>query len=76
MNFFLDGNIIVGTQQGHLLMYSIRANSDQKRDVTLLRSNKNFSRKPINQVAVVPEHQIIVSLSGNFFFNINGGFQV
>lgn len=55
-----DENLVVGTRQGHLLMYSVT----QHWNVSILRSNKNFSRKPIVQVAVVPEHQIIVSLSG------------
>lgn len=56
-----DENLVVGTRQGHLLMYSVT----QHWNVSILRSNKNFSRKPIVQVAVVPEHQIIVSLSDN-----------
>lgn len=55
---------MVGTRQGHLLMYSVTPGSTRRWDVALLCSNKNFSRKPIIQVAVVPEHQIIVSLSG------------
>jgi len=32
--------------------------------VHLLRSNKYFAKKPILQLAVVPEHQILISLSG------------
>ena len=56
-----DGNLVVGTRQGHLLMYSV---GESGADVQLLRSNKNFSRKPITQVAVVPHHQIIISLAG------------
>ncbi|KAG0702685.1 Vam6/Vps39-like protein [Chionoecetes opilio] len=60
-----DENLVVGTKQGHLLMYSVTPGTLRRWDVALLCSNKNFSRKPIVQVAVVPEHQIIVSLSDN-----------
>lgn len=60
-----DGNLVVGTRQGHLLMYTVTPGTTRRWDVALLCSNKNFSRKPIVQVAVVPEHQIIVSLSDN-----------
>nr|CAG4643012.1 EOG090X0131 [Ilyocryptus agilis] len=66
-----EDHLLVGTQQGHLLMYSVLqgpSNSpdsphSQKCEVHLLRSNKYFARKPIQQLAVVPEHQILVSLS-------------
>ncbi|KAK4324087.1 hypothetical protein Pmani_005270 [Petrolisthes manimaculis] len=63
--FAYDENLVVGTRQGHLLMYSVTPGTTRRWDVALLCSNKNFSRKPILQVAVVPEHQIIVSLSDN-----------
>lgn len=57
---------MVGTRQGHLLMYSVGYRyGDQKPDVQLLRYNKNFSKKPIQQLAVVPEYQLLISLSGN-----------
>ncbi|XP_068220684.1 vam6/Vps39-like protein isoform X3 [Palaemon carinicauda] len=59
-----EDNLVVGTRQGHLLMYAVTETSQGRWDVSLLCSNKNFSRKPISQVQVVPEHQIIVSLSG------------
>ncbi|XP_021925898.1 vam6/Vps39-like protein isoform X1 [Zootermopsis nevadensis] len=61
-----DDNLLVGTHQGHLLMYSVGCrNGDQKPDVQLLRYNKNFSKKPIQQLAVVPEYQLLISLSDN-----------
>jgi len=53
-------------------MYNV-SNPDCDSDIQLLRSNKKFSTKPITQVAAVPHHQILVSLSGNlhrFFQNI------
>nr|CAG4646809.1 EOG090X0131 [Megafenestra aurita]SVE92222.1 EOG090X0131 [Megafenestra aurita] len=68
-----DDHLLVGTQQGHLLMYSVLqgANNSNTSDhslgsrceVHLLRSNKYFAKKPIQQLAVVPEHQILISLS-------------
>ncbi|XP_049943822.1 vam6/Vps39-like protein [Schistocerca serialis cubense] len=72
-----DDNLLVGTKTGHLLMYSIlcrgtnsydataSGSGANKHDVQLLRYNKNFSKKPIQQLAVVPDYQILVSLSDN-----------
>lgn len=69
----LDEHLLVGTHQGHLLMYSVLQGmsnhldcSSPKSEVHLLRSNKYFARKPIQQLAVVPEHQILICLSGMF----------
>lgn len=63
---FADDNLLVGTCQGHLLMYSVSCRyGDQKPEVQLLRYNKNFSKKPVKQLAVVPEYQLLISLSGN-----------
>jgi len=60
-----DDNLLVGTRHGHLLMYSVSCRyGEQKPDVQLLRYNKNFSKKPIQQLAVVPEYQLLISLSG------------
>ena len=63
-----DELLLVGTHQGHLLMYSVLQGTDNaaipKCEVHLLRSNKYFAKKPIVQLAVVPEHQILISLSG------------
>lgn len=62
---FADDNLLVGTRHGHLLMYSVSCRyGEQKPDVQLLRYNKNFSKKPIQQLAVVPEYQLLISLSG------------
>ena len=61
-------NLLVGTKEGHLLMYSVQTNEEsneqqQQPQVQLLRTNKNFSRnKPISQLAVVPEYSIMVAL--------------
>uniref|UniRef100_A0A1B6MRH7 CNH domain-containing protein n=1 Tax=Graphocephala atropunctata TaxID=36148 RepID=A0A1B6MRH7_9HEMI len=59
-------NLLVGTRQGHLLMYKVTSRyGDPKHEVTLLRYSKNFSKKPIQQLAVVPEYEILVRLSDN-----------
>ncbi|KAJ1528436.1 hypothetical protein ONE63_006848 [Megalurothrips usitatus] len=61
-----DDNLLVGTKVGHLLMYSISSRySDNKNEVHLLRYNKTFSKKPIQQLAVVQEHQLLISLTDN-----------
>lgn len=71
---FKDDHLLVGTRQGHLLMYSVlqgnntESSSSSRCEVHLLRSNKYFAKKPIQQLAVVPEHQILISLSGNCLF--------
>ncbi|GLV35804.1 Vacuolar protein sorting 39 [Carabus blaptoides fortunei] len=61
-----DEILLVGTRQGHLLMYNVvpRA-SDQKHDVQLMRYNKTFSKKPIQQLEVIPEYNLLVSLTDN-----------
>lgn len=61
-----DDNIILGTRQGHLLIYSIKPNpQEQKIDLQLLQYNKTFSKKPIMQLEVVPDLKILFSLSDN-----------
>lgn len=66
MCFLISGdNLLVGTRQGHLLMYKVTTRyGDSKHEVQLLRYNKNFSKKPIQQLEVVPEYEILVRLSG------------
>ncbi|XP_070577538.1 vam6/Vps39-like protein [Ptychodera flava] len=58
--------LLVGTKQGHLLVYSIKSSTGGERfAVNLQRSNKSFAKKPIQQLACVPEFQILISLSDN-----------
>lgn len=59
-----DDNLLVGTRQGHLLMYRVVPN-DEKNDVELMRYNKSFSKKPIQQLEVIPECQMLISLTDN-----------
>ncbi|XP_076463553.1 vam6/Vps39-like protein [Babylonia areolata] len=60
--------LLVGTKEGHLLQYKISRNppsEPKKYHTDLERSNKSFSKKPITQVAAVPELYILISLSDN-----------
>ncbi|KAK7810232.1 hypothetical protein U0070_010396 [Myodes glareolus] len=57
--------LLVGTKQGHLLLYRIRKDAGCNRfEVTLEKSNKNFSKK-IQQIHVVSQFKILVSLLEN-----------
>ncbi|XP_046383475.1 vam6/Vps39-like protein [Ischnura elegans] len=59
-----DDKLLVGTSKGHLLMYSVSFRlGERKNDVQLLGYHKMFSKKPIQQMAVVPEYQLLISLS-------------
>lgn len=70
MNFIiLDENLLVGTKQGHLIMYSVtRKSTDQKYEVQLLRYNKNFYRRPIQQLFVIAPLNILIILVGQFSY--------
>lgn len=37
---------------------------DDKPDVSLMRLNKSFSKKAIQQLEIIPEHLLLISLSG------------
>lgn len=59
-----DNNVLLGTRQGHLLMYAIEQHADEnKMDLQLLQYDKNFSKKPITQIEVIPEYQLLFSLT-------------
>ncbi|GAB0088727.1 Vacuolar sorting protein 39/Transforming growth factor beta receptor-associated domain 1 [Sergentomyia squamirostris] len=61
-----DNYVILGTKQGHLLMYQIQqhdSDAEIKMDLQLLQYDKNFSKKPIVQIEVLPEYQLLVSLT-------------
>uniref|UniRef100_T1IQM8 CNH domain-containing protein n=1 Tax=Strigamia maritima TaxID=126957 RepID=T1IQM8_STRMM len=62
-----DDNLLIGTKQGHLLMYNILPlnKGDEKFEVQLARSNKYFSKRPILQLEAVTEYQILICLSDN-----------
>lgn len=59
-----ENKLILGTRQGHLLMYSFEPNPEtNKLDLQLLQYDKNFSKKPITQIEAIPEYKLIFSLS-------------
>ncbi|XP_053207667.1 vam6/Vps39-like protein isoform X2 [Panonychus citri] len=60
-------HLLVGTKQGNLLLFKLilKPTKELKFDVHLLRANKAFSKKPIIQVAGVPEFHLIISLYDN-----------
>lgn len=57
-------HLLVGTKEGHLLMYEVKLKTGQP-SVQMLRSNKYFSKKPILQLGIVPEYSILVALKEN-----------
>ncbi|XP_072391352.1 vam6/Vps39-like protein [Diabrotica undecimpunctata] len=59
-----DDNLLVGTRQGHLCMYSVLRNDDNC-EVQLMRYNKSFSKKPVQQLEVIQDQNLLVSLSDN-----------
>lgn len=59
-----DNNVLLGTRQGHLLMYAVKQHeTERKMDLQLLQYDKSFSKKPINQIDVIPDYQLLFSLS-------------
>lgn len=59
--------LLVGTNKGHLLVYGIQEidNAAQKErfQVDLQRSDKKIAKKPITQLFIVDEYNILISLS-------------
>lgn len=69
--FGTDNNVLLGTRQGHLLMYAVEQHTGEKKmDLQLLQYDKNFSKKPIVQIDIIPEYQLLFSLSDGLI-NIN-----
>lgn len=60
-----DDNLLIGTREGHLLMYNVPSKSDDHHKLELLGHNKNFNKKRILQVDVVPEYNLLVLLTDN-----------
>ena len=60
--FSYGDNLFIGTAQGSLLQYTVATRPGGPPDVQILRANKNFSRRPITQISVVPEDEILVTI--------------
>lgn len=59
-----DDNLLIGTREGHLLMYNVPTVFDDSHKLELLRHSKNFNKKRINQIDVVPEYNLLIILTG------------
>lgn len=55
-----EDNLLVATKQGHLLVYKIEENK-----INLDKTNKGFGNKPITQIEVIPDVQILLTLYDN-----------
>ncbi|KAF8924882.1 Vacuolar morphoproteinsis protein 6, partial [Haplosporangium bisporale] len=69
VSIFAQGDkLYVGTYYGTLLVYSVREPLDQDEaiSVTLMETLKTFSKKPIEQLDVIKEVGVLVSLSDGF----------
>jgi Vam6/Vps39-like protein vacuolar protein sorting-associated protein 39 len=53
------------SRQGHLLQYCFQAASDGHMELQLLQYDKNFSKKPIVQLQVLDDYNLLFSLSDN-----------
>lgn len=61
-----DDKLLIGTKQGTLITCSVTIGyGDVKHDLKLTRICKTFSKKPINQLAVIPEYDLVIKLSDN-----------
>ncbi|XP_017486176.1 PREDICTED: vam6/Vps39-like protein [Rhagoletis zephyria] len=56
-----DNNVILGTRSGQLIMYSVDSNGT----VDMLMFNKNFSKKSIVQMEVIPAENLLFVLTDN-----------
>jgi len=69
----LDDYILLGSKEGHLLIYKTVFKSQGRGvpDIEMVSSNKNFSiaigpgtyRKPVTQLEVIPEHKILIVMT-------------
>jgi len=48
----------------NLIMYNVPSVFDDSHKLELLRHSKNFNKKRINQIEVVPEYNILIILTG------------
>lgn len=60
-----DDNLLIGTRQGSLFMYNRVLEENDKYSLQLKRLNKTFSKKGISQLEVIPEYELLISLTEN-----------
>lgn len=65
--------MFLGNRVGHLSQYSVQVRDDgeEQKVLQLLQYDKNFSKKNIVQIEVVPESRLLFSLSGEKQLNIH-----
>lgn len=64
---YLDDNLLIGTRQGFLFMYNVEPGTEEKYNVQLMRLNKSFSKKAISQLEVIPDYQLLICLTGDYY---------
>ncbi|ORY95714.1 CNH domain-domain-containing protein [Syncephalastrum racemosum] len=67
-SIFAHGDrLLIGTSVGHLLEYDIKeplvADDNEVPEVTLVQTHKAFSKKPVEQLDIIKEIDVLVSLS-------------
>ncbi|KAK2588320.1 hypothetical protein KPH14_004337 [Odynerus spinipes] len=58
-----DDILLIGTREGHVLMYNVSSTLDDTHKLELLRRNKNLNKKRITQIGVVPEYNLLILLT-------------
>ena len=56
---------MVGSRQGVLFLYSVRKEGPSNWVPQLIGHNKGASKRPIQELAVVPEYDLLIKLSDN-----------
>ncbi|KAI8584640.1 hypothetical protein K450DRAFT_217246 [Umbelopsis ramanniana AG] len=66
--FAYGDKLLIGTGTGQLLVYEVKeplvAGTEEQPVVTLVDTRKNFSRRPIDQIDIIKEIEVLVTLSG------------
>ncbi|CAK9806752.1 Vam6/Vps39-like protein [Anthophora plagiata] len=63
-----DDNLLVGTREGHLLLYNVPSVLDDNYKLELLRYSRRFHRKRVTQIDVVPEYNLLIILADNIVY--------
>ncbi|KAJ2960262.1 hypothetical protein NQZ79_g4423 [Umbelopsis isabellina] len=65
--FAYGDKLLIGTGTGQLLVYEVKeplvAGTEEQPVVTLVDTKKNFSRRPIDQIDIIKEIEVLVTLS-------------
>lgn len=61
----LDSTLLLGTRQGHLLMYNVIVQPDGKVNLEQMVYNKTYSKKPVQQIEFILDYNLVVVLADN-----------